>query len=233
MLPGWRSQAGAGYGYGPEYALPHSMIVDSSGKRFCNDSYWVDIVSKVLDPEDRHLPFFLIWDDQHRQKYGMADTPPGGEYPGGWAVSAPTLRELGEALGIDGEQLELTAATYSENASRGEDPEFGRGTVTFVNRFAGDPQHRPCPVLGEIEQPPFHGLRLLFVGTGIGSSGVRIDSDGRVLTDEGAKVPGLYAVGSCAALTTTGTGYNSGFALGRALTLAYLVSNELGGIPTP
>jgi 3-oxosteroid 1-dehydrogenase len=44
----------------------------------------------------------------------------------------------------------------------------------------------------------------------------------------GAVSPGLYAVGSCVALTAAGTGYNSGFALGRGLTLAYLVSRELG-----
>ena len=48
-----------------------------------------------------------------------------------------------------------------------------------------------------------------------------------MLDERGGSVPGLYAVGSCAALTTTGTGYNSGFALGRGITLAYLVAGEL------
>lgn len=233
ILPGWRSQVGTGYGYGPEYALPHTMIVDRTGQRYCNDSYWVDIVAKTLAPADRHLPFFLIWDDQHRQKYGLAATPPGGRYPEGWVTSASSLRELAAKLGVDGARLEATAATFSEHAARGQDPAFGRGTVTYVNRFAGDPQHEPSPVLGTIEQPPFHGLRLKFVGTGIGSSGVHIDGDGRVLDERGDTIPNLYAVGSCAALTTTGTGYNSGFALGRGITLAYLVANELGGAPTP
>jgi 3-oxosteroid 1-dehydrogenase len=227
ILPGWKSQVGTGYGYGPEYAMPHSMIVDRAGNRYCNDSYWVDIVAKTLNPNDRHLPFFLIWDDQHRQKYGLAGTPPGGEYPEGWVESAPTLRELGKKLGIDGEQLERTAERFSDNARKGEDPDFGRGTVTYVNKFAGDPTNKPSPVLGEIAQGPFHGIRLKFVGTGIGSSGVRIDGDGRVLDPQGERLPGLYAVGSAAALTTTGSAYNSGIALGRGLTLAYLVANEL------
>jgi len=233
MLPGWRSQVGTGYGYGPEYAMPHTMIVDAAGRRFCNDSYWVDIVAKTLAPGDKHLPFFLVWDDQHRQKYGLAATPPGGEYPEGWVTSAPTLAELGAKLGIDGEQLTRTAERFNHHAARGQDPDFGRGTVTYVNRFAGDPAHTPCPVLGELTRAPFHGLRLKFVGTGIGSSGVHIDGDGHVLDGDGATIDGLYAVGSCAALTTTGTGYNSGFALGRGITLAYLVSAELGGAPVP
>ncbi|MDR7303947.1 FAD-dependent oxidoreductase [Haloactinomyces albus] len=230
MLPGWRSEVGTGFAYGPEYAMPHTMIVDKSGKRYCNDSYWVDIVAKTMDPDDPHLPFFLVWDEQHHRKYGLSATPPGGEYPDGLVTSAPSLRELGEALGIDGEQLEATAAHYSANAARGEDPEFGRGTVDYVRRFAGDPEHGPNPVLGTITEPPFHGLKLKFVGTGIGSSGIHIDGDGHVLDEAGAAVPGLYAAGSCAAMTTMGSGYNSGFALGRGITLAYLVSNELGGV---
>jgi 3-oxosteroid 1-dehydrogenase len=231
MLPGWRSQVGTGYGYGPEYAMPHTIIVDRAGQRFCNDSYWVDIVAKTLNPVDRHLPFFLIWDDQHRQKYGLAATPPGGDYPEGWVTSASSVRELGDALGIDPGALESTVARFNQYAPAGEDPDFGRGTVTYVNRFAGDPEHTPSPVLGELAKPPFHGLRLKFVGTGIGSSGVHIDGDGHVLNAYGSSIDGLYAVGSCAALTTTGTGYNSGFALGRSVTLAYLVASELGGMP--
>lgn len=233
MLPGWKSEIGAGYAYGPDYAMPHSMIVDASGRRYCDDSYWVDIVAKTMDPADPHLPFFLVFDEQHHQKYGLGTTPPGGDYPEGLVTSAPTLRELGEALGIDGDELEKTASTFSSNARQGIDPEWGRGTVTYVKKFAGDPGNEPNPVLGPVEQAPFHGFRLRFVGTGIGTSGVHIDGDGHVLTEGGTPLPGLYAVGSCAALTTVGTGYNSGIALGRGLTLAHLVSRELTGDPVP
>jgi 3-oxosteroid 1-dehydrogenase len=231
MLPGWPTDTGVGYAYGPDYAMPHSMIVDRLGHRYCDDSYWVDIVEKTMDPADRHLPFFLVFDEQPHQKYGLGATPPGGEYPAGLVTSAPTLRELGEALGIDGEQLTRTAEAFSLNARQGVDPDFGRGTVDYVKRFAGDPANEPNPVLGPLEQAPFHGLRLRFVGTAIGTSGVQIDGDGRVLDEQGRRVAGLYAVGSCAALTTVGTGYNSGIALGRGLTLAYLVSAELANTP--
>jgi 3-oxosteroid 1-dehydrogenase len=232
MVPGWRSVTGTGFVNGPEYAMPHAMIVDQQGRRFCNDSYWVDMVPKALDPADPHVPFFLIWDEQHHRKYGLGETAPGGVYPAGLVTSAPTLGKLGELLGIGATQLEATAATFSEHAARGEDPEFGRGTVEFVNRFSGDPSHTPSPVLGPITEPPFYGLRLIFLGTAIGSSGVRIDGDGHVLDNAGSPIPGLYAVGSCAATTTFGSGYNSGMALSRGLTLAYLVAQELAG-PRP
>jgi 3-oxosteroid 1-dehydrogenase len=207
------------------------MIVDASGRRFCDDSYYIDMMIRALDPADRHLPCYLIWDEQHHRAYGFGDTPPGGTYPDGLAVSAPTLCELGTALGIDGRQLEHTTTAFNRHAERGEDPEFGRGSVPFVRSYAGDPSHEPNPLLGPVSEPPFHGMRLRIVGTGIGSSGVHIDGDGHVLDEDGAAILGLYAVGSCAALTSSGAGYNSGFALGRGLTLAYLVSHELGGAP--
>ena len=82
-------------------------------------------------------------------------------------------------------------------------------------------------MLGPIEQAPFYGTRLKFVGTGIGSSGIRIDGDGHVLNESGETIAGLFAAGSVAALTTMGSGYNSGFALGRGLALAYLIADEL------
>ena len=78
---------------------------------------------------------------------------------------------------------------------------------------------------------PFYGTRLKFVGTGIGSSGLHADGQGRVLDEAGRPIAGLYAVGSVAALTTMGSGYNSGFALSRGLTVARFVAQQL--VPAP
>ncbi len=227
IVPGWNSRSDTGVSNGPEYALPHCLMVDRAGRRFCDDSYWVTIVRGALNPDDRHLPFYLVWDEQHHRKYGLGLTPPGGEYPAEFVMQAGDLTTLGEQLGIDGDELARTVARFNEHAELGEDPEFGRGSVPFILRFAGDPSHSPSPVLGPLTEPPFYGTRLKFVGTGIGSSGLRADGDGHVLSTSGDVIPGLYAVGSVAALTTMGSGYNSGFALGRGLTVAYLVAQEL------
>ena len=227
IVPGWNSRSETGVSNGPEYALPHCIMVDQTGKRFCDDSYWVTIVEAALNPKDKHLPFFLIWDEQHHRKYGLGLTPPDGEYPAEFVSAAENLETLGDLLGVDGGQLQETVNAFNIHAEHGEDPEFGRGSVPFILRFGGDPQHSPSPVLGPLTEPPFYGTRLKFVGTGIGSSGLHADADAHVLDESGRPIPGLFAVGSVAALTTMGSGYNSGFALGRGLTLAYLVSQEL------
>jgi len=227
IVPGWNSRSATGVSNGPEYALPHCLMVDTTGRRFCDDSYWVTIVDAALNPDDRHLPFFLIWDEQHHRKYGLGLTPPGGEYPEEFVSSADDLVTLGGLLGVDGEQLQQTVERFNVHAEKGEDPEFGRGSVPFILRFGGDPKHSPSPVLGPLSEPPYYGTRLKFVGTGIGSSGLHADADAHVLREDGSVIPGLFAVGSVAALTTMGSGYNSGFALGRGLTLAYLVAREL------
>jgi 3-oxosteroid 1-dehydrogenase len=98
-----------------------------------------------------------------------------------------------------------------------------------VRRYTGDPTHEPNPLLGSVAEPPFFGMRLRLLGTGIGSTGITTDAESRVLDRAGRPIAGLSAIGACAAATASGTGYNSGFALGRGLTSAYLVATRLAG----
>jgi 3-oxosteroid 1-dehydrogenase len=231
MLPGWPADNEPGFTYGPEYALPGCIMVDAAGRRFCDDSYYISLIERALDPADRHLPCFMVWDERHHRSYGLTTTPPGGEYPSELVSEASNLVDLGAKLGVDGAELERTVERFNEHADRGEDPDFGRGSVPFVRTYAGDPAHQPNPLLGSLAEPPFFGMRLHIVSTGIGSSGVRIDGDGHALDAAGEPIDGLFAVGAAAALTSSGSGYNSGFSLGRGITLAYLVSHELAGAP--
>ncbi len=70
-------------------------------------------------------------------------------------------------------------------------------------------------------------MRLTMVSTGIGLTGISVDPDGQVLDKDGRPVEGLYAAGAAAAFTSSGAGYNSGFSLSRAITLALLVAESL------
>lgn len=216
-----------GFQVAREHSLPHTFVVDSTGRRFCDDAVYWEVIKKVLAPGSPHRPCFMVWDERHHTRYGLGPTAPGGAYPSEVVASAGTLEELGALLGIDGAELARTAARFTADVEQGSDPEFGRGTNTTWQRFQGDPNQRPHPNLGGVEQPPFFGMRLTMVSTGIGLTGISVDPDGQVVDKEGRPVEGLYAAGAAAAFTSSGAGYNSGFSLSRAITLGLLVAESL------
>jgi 3-oxosteroid 1-dehydrogenase len=216
-----------GFQVAREHSLPHTFVVDSSGRRFCDDAVYWEITKAVLAPGSPHLPCFMIWDSQHHRRYGLGPTPPGGTYPSDVVSSAASLSELGAVLGIDGSALEQTAARFNADVAHGSDPAFGRGTNATWQRFQGDPTQSPHPNLGPVSEAPFFGMRLRMVSTGIGLTGISVDPDGQVLDKDGHPVEGLHAAGAAAAFTSSGAGYNSGFSLSRAITLGLLVAESL------
>lgn len=226
MVPGHRVEGTDEFRYAHEYAYPHCFLVDERGERFADDSYYTDICWKALEPGDRHMPIYLVWDDEHRSRYGGAGTAPGGTYPS-LVKSAETMEELGALLGIDGDTLARTREAFNEHAVRGEDPAFGRGGKEAVRKFSGDPAHELHPNVAPVAKAPFHGMRVRLITAGIGMSGIHVDPVGRVVDDGGRPVPGLFAAGAAAAFTASGTGYQSGYSLSRAVTLGYTAANTI------
>lgn len=243
-IPAWAAPVLPGYqlstpvfegdtGFRPcyEHCVPHTFIVNRDGERFCDDSFHPSIVAAALrgDAEGRsNVPMYMVWDEQHHQKYGLGATPPGGDYPDGLVESAPTLEELADRLGIDAAGLEATASRFNAAAANAEDPEFGRGSNASVRRFRGD-NNAPHPNIAPVEQAPFFGMRLRLLNTGIASGGLRTTDHGKVLSEDGDVIPGLYAVGECAVRSTGGGGYNSGYSLSRAMTFGWLAANDILG----
>jgi len=222
-----------GFAVAREHSLPHTFIVDSSGRRFADDAVYWEVIKAALVPGSSAMPCWMIWDSRHHAKYGLGSTPPGGDYPPGLVTSAGSLSELGARLGIDGAELARTAERFNAGVASGTDPEFGRGSNTTWQKFQGDPSRPGNPNLGPVETAPFFGMRLRMVSTGIGLTGVTVDPEGRALAEDGQPVPGLYVAGAAAAFHSSGTGYNSGFSLSRAITLGLLVAEAVGKDPSP
>jgi len=222
VVPGHSINEGKEFRYAHEYAYPHSFIVNELGKRFADDSYYTDICWNALEPGNRHLPMYLIWDSEHRQRYGGAGAQPGEAYPD-LVKSGSTMQELAAELDIDGEQLERTAQEFNKSAVKGNDPIFGRGTKAAVRKFSGDPSHELHPNVAPVAKGPFYGMRIRLISAGIGMSGIHVDPEGRVLDQNGTPVPGLYAAGAATAFTASGSGYQSGYSLSRAITLGYTI----------
>lgn len=239
IIPGYRLpepmfEGDSGYRGCYEHCMPHTILVNRAGDRFCDDSFHPEVIAGAMVVDETgampNLPFFMIWDEWHHRQYGLGITGPGEPYLESLVSSAPDLGGLAEALGIDSDGLAKTVARFNEHAAHGDDPDFGRGTNASVRRFRGDGDHRPNPNVGPIVSPPFHGMRMRLLNTGIAAGGLITGTNGRVRRPDGTVIGGLYAVGECVTRTTGGgAGYNSGYSLCRAMTYGYLAATEILG----
>jgi len=214
-----------------EHCMPHAIVVDQTGSRFCDDSFHPALVEAGLarDASGRleHLPMFLVWDEDHHQRYGLGPSQPGRPYPEGLVTTAPTLEGLAVALGIDPQRFVATVANFNIGAANGHDAEYGRGSNLSVRKFRGDANHPISPNVAPLSRAPFHGLRLRLLNTGIAAAGLRTGLAGRVLRSDGSEVVGLHAAGESAARIAAGLGYNSGYSLSRAMTYGRLAALDI------
>jgi len=224
--PLWRLSAEGGY--------PHAMLVNRYGRRFCDESFYPQYspALHVWDgrkKEHPNFPPYLIFDQNHREKYPLGHFAPGTPLPEELVASAPTLRELAKKLGIDADGLEAEVARFNEFCKDGVDRDFGKGSFPWANFMTGDLHNKPNPNMGPLNKPPFYGLRLTFNSVGIVSAGLKTNRNAEVMHVRGKPIPGLYAAGNTAAALDTGAGYQSGFACTRGMTWSYIAAKHCAG----
>ncbi|NCU12278.1 MAG: FAD-binding protein, partial [Sphingomonadaceae bacterium] len=84
------------------------------------------------------------------------------------------------------------------------------------------------PCLRPLSKGPFYAMPMYpgDIGT---NGGLRTDPKARVLDGKGQPIPGLYAIGNCAA-SAMGESYpGAGVTIGPALTFGYIAANDLTG----
>lgn len=210
-----------------ERSFPFSLIVDSKGERFMNES--APYVDCWRAQYERHrqvpaIPAWLIVDAKHRRFYPFGPLPPaitpasatGPQF----LVRADTLRELALRIGVDPDGLERTVERFNRMARSGQDEDFRRGESAY-DRFYGDPRVRPNPNLGPLDRSPFYATAVYpgDIGT---LGGLLTDEWGRVIDEDGRPIPGLYAAGNTSASVFGGTYPGPGATLGPACTFAYI-----------
>ncbi len=213
-----------------EGGVPHAIWVNKQGERFCDESFY-----KEYQPQIRHwdgkkqeqpnTDIYLIFDGNYRERYPLGSFMPGQELPEGMVVVANTPRELAQRLEIDADRFEQTLARFNANAEKGEDPDFGRGSWPWAIRLVGDMDYKN-PLLGPLNKPPYHAVRLRPVSVGINSHGLKWNLDAQVMHVRGRPIEGLYTVGNSAALLDLGGGYQSGTSNSRAITWGYVAGRH-------
>lgn len=223
----------------PVIGQPHTIVVNHAGRRFGNEAFYRSFYYTIdhIDGSNQTHPNFPCWaiiDSQVREKYPFGSIMPGSDWPEGLGEQAGSIRELAGLIGVDPEALEQTVATFNANAAKGIDPEFGRGTHPWSTWMCGDPFHQPSPVLGPLEKPPFHAVRLERMGgTAISSSGIMTDMHGQALDWNDAPIPGLYVAGNSQARMETGAVMQSGISNARGMTYGWLAARHAAGDPSP
>ena len=215
-----------------ERSMPYSMIVDSSGQRFMNESQ--SYVDCGHEQYRRHkvvpaIPAYLILDSRHRKNYMigkdmMPRITPKSAYRNGTITRADSLPELARKMGIDEAGLVATARRFSQFARNGRDEDFHRGDSAY-DRYYSDPRIKPSPNLGPIEKPPFYALRVWPGDLGT-MGGLLIDEHARVLRQDGSVIRGLYAAGNNTASVMGRTYPGPGSTIGPAMVFGMIAGRH-------
>ncbi|MCQ2406124.1 MAG: FAD-binding protein, partial [Oscillospiraceae bacterium] len=132
----------------------------------------------------------------------------------GVTVMADTPEELAEKMGVDKEGFVNTLNSYNEMCRNGRDTEFGKRRELLM----------------PLDKPPYIARKigpavLAVVG------GLKVDTSMRVIGEDNAPIPGLYALGN-----TAGGRYAvdypmviPGNSIGFALTFGYLLGRQFAG----
>lgn len=151
-----------------------AIAVGHDGKRFFNElgGYWQ---SHRIWAEPEHYAWLLFGDpvikaDPRLSKLVLANS----------ILKSDSLESLSKSIGLNPEKVSATVADYKKAVAAGKDAAFGRSSLK--NPFGG------AWYAAKIE-PMIQGT----------FGGVKTNPDTEVLNRDGKVIPGLYAVGECAA----------------------------------
>jgi 3-oxosteroid 1-dehydrogenase len=227
------------YGY-LDRGRPGVIAVDVHGRRFVNESNsYHDIVTAMFrHTGGQESAFHFVCDHEFVRRHGLGLVRP---WP--WTRSlapfvrsayitvADSLPELARKIAVDAGNLVATVEKHNAYCHTGIDLEFGRGSTAY-NRMFGVRSSWPNPNLAPLASPPFVALRIhpATIGTTIG---LKTDASARVVGEDGAPIPGLYACGNDLAAVFRGFYPGGGTTLGPAIVFGCLAAEAIVQAGTP
>lgn len=214
-----------------ERSFPFSIIVDSSGKRFMNESAsYVDCSHWQYERNQQvpAIPAYLITDAHHRKYYmlgmGLPGVNPKEYFDSGMLTKADSLAELARKMGIEPQGLEDTVRTFNRYAITGKDLDFHRGDSAY-DRVYSDPKVSPNPNLAPLTQAPYYCVKVWPGDLGT-KGGLLTDEYARVLDTAGSPIPGLYAAGNTSASVMGHTYPGPGSTIGPAMVFGMIAGRH-------
>ena len=217
-----------------ERAFPGSILVNRKGERFVDEAMNYNALGFALhqfDPaayEWTNLPYWMIFDSRYMSRYRMFTSMP-GEAPPSWAVTADSLHELAELIGVDGVGLTATVERWNGFSAKGHDDDFGRGDTTWDHWVADSSLPAPLSALGEIDQPPYFAIEME-AGVNGTCGGPRANADAQVLDWNDRPIEGLYVCSNTMAGVTAGAYGGGGGTLGPGMTFGFIAGRHAAGV---
>jgi succinate dehydrogenase/fumarate reductase flavoprotein subunit len=176
----------------PPAQLIKGVVVNARGERFVAEDSYHGRLAWHIERQPDHLAYLIL--DEETFAY-----PEKGSHKliDGW----DTVEEMESGLGVPPGSLTATLTEYNRDVADGVDRRF-RKHPDWLKPLAG-----PFAAFDiSIPHSDYHYISL---------GGLVSDQDGRALKADGQPVPGLYAVGACAAhFPQNGAEYASGMSLG-------------------
>lgn len=155
-------------------ATSSKMLVDATGARFVNEAAPVTALATSMT-DNQAGPYYVLFDSSNAEVAAVIEKG----LSTGDVLKAGTVEELAEAAAAP--QLTATFETYQQAAASGVDEVFGK----------------KADMLAAYGDGPFYLVAFVpsYVAT---MGGVKTDASCQALDDDGAVIPGLFAVGEAA-----------------------------------
>ena len=181
-----------------------AILVNKQAKRFVNESLSYKLVGDAALLETDAVGYQIfdqpVCDSAAKDKLASVEKL----IQRGDVISAPSLAELAKLIGLDAPTLEATVKEYNDNVAKGEDPQFGRKTLTSGY---GKPS--------QITTAPFYAFPSTAVILGT-YGGILTNGKAQIIDAYGEIIPGLYAAGEIVG-GVHGAAYMTGTAFGKAI----------------
>jgi 3-oxosteroid 1-dehydrogenase len=211
---------------------PGAIYVDTTGKRFCNESNSYVEVGKAMYA-NKAVPCWQVFDEGYLGRYVSGANPFQKRtlseelIEQGSVKRAATIGELARQIDVPADALEHTVKRFNEFAVKGLDPDFGRGQSAY-NICLGDPGYKPNAALGPIDRAPFYATRVFPADVGT-CGGLVANEHAQVLDENDQVIDGLYATGNITATVMGRTYLGAGGSIAYTMVFGYVAARHAAG----
>ena len=230
-LPSTGLAGGVGGSIGLARQRPGAIYVDSTGRRFCNESNSYVEVGKAMYANNA-VPCWQIFDEGYVRRYVAGANPLKRRLPPelierGAIKRGDTIGELARQIDVPAKGLMRTIQRFNEFAAKGLDPDFGRGQSAY-NDCLGDPGYRPNASVGPVDRAPYYATQIYPADVGT-CGGVVTDAHAQILDEHDQVINGLYATGNITAGVTGRTYPGAGASIAASMVFGYVAARHAAG----